>query len=218
MNASGSHSSSSSTSGHDTNDVGEINYLKNEKIYYSSSSNQNDTSLFDSNTVSNVNKYGTANFKIDYMKQKNNSSSIATVESDASSSSSIENKTTSTTSNCGKSSIAHSPFTILPDNNANSNYFASISSSSYSNIISHKPPMSQNLVNANNSKQTPQTLVYSGSNNVYIKSYQPQHSQQMQSQQQYKNHQQLSSSDSPESGYSTPINNLSKKLVYEVIV
>ena len=101
--------------------------------------------------------------------------SVANAESDSASSTSLENKTASTSN--GKSSTTNSPITVEGD--------------------SQLYPYSAK----------PKTLLYNGTNSIYIKTYQ----------QQLKN-------ESPESGYSTPINTtnttttLSKKLVYEVIV
>ncbi len=151
-------------------------------------------------------------YKIDYSQQaqKANASSVATVESDISSSVSIENKTNSLETSGGKtasassstsSSRGHSPPAEVAVATTNG-YFSSMSSSSYTNVT-HKPPTQSGTV-----KPQPQTLVYSGSNNMYMKAYQ----QQTQQMQQHHHH-------SPESGYSTPVGNLmSKKLVYEVIV
>ena len=179
--SSGSHSSGSSSS----------SYLRAEKSYY----HHEHAGVYDANMQS---KY-TTTYKMDYGIK--NPPSVATVESDASSSASIENKTSSTSN--GKSSSSHSPFTILPD--TTTNYFMS---SPYSNA-SHRPQM-------NGMGSHKKTLVYNSSNNMYIKAYQQSH----QSQNGIKPiaHQQQSSDERAESGYSTPINNISKKLVYEVIV
>ncbi|CAF0713218.1 unnamed protein product [Brachionus calyciflorus] len=100
--------------------------------------------------------------------------SVANTESDTASSTSLENKTASTSN--GKSPSNNSPITVEGDNQAY--------------------PYSK-----------PKTLLYNGTNSIYIKTYQ----------------QQIMKNESPESGYSTPINTttsttLNKKLVYEVIV
>lgn len=143
------------------------------------------------------------------MEYPQNTSSIATVESDVSSSISLENNNTNITkSNKTSDAGTHSPFAIITDSNTKSG-FAAITSSSYSNMIS-------NMSQKQSTKQMPQssTLVYSGSGNMYIKTYQ---AQQSQSSQYFNN--QKTILDNSESGYSTPSNNnISKKLVYEVIV
>ena len=107
-----SHSSSSSASTHS----GE-SYMRNEKIYYKNTNNNlvDPSSIFDSN---GQNKYANTNYKCEYSK---NSPSVATLESDASSSTSLDNKTV-TTSNGGKSSTGHSPYTIMTENNHHNSY------------------------------------------------------------------------------------------------
>lgn len=208
-----SHSSSSSASTHS----GE-SYMRNEKIYYKNTNNNlvDPSSIFDSNPQS---RYGNANFKIDYSK---NSPSVATLESDATSSTSLENKTV-TTSNGGKSSTGNSPYTVMTENNHNSYFVTMTSPSTYS------APKTASTLNINQQQQQTSTcqqyvptsrqptLVYNGTNSMYIKTFQHPSYQQatniatIASQQQIK-------SNSPESGYSTPNSNITKKLVYEVIV
>ena len=134
-------------------------------------------------------------YKIEYAQNQQNSSSLATVESDVSSSTSLENKTNSGQST-KQSSANHSPFTLHTESGVNS-YFTGVSSSSYAQ---------QNKGSLRHSHQTkPPTIVYSGSNNIYVKAYQT-------------SAQHLKSNTDNESGYSTPISNITKKLVYEVIV
>lgn len=99
---------------------------------------------------------------------------VKNAESDTVSSSSLENKTASTSN--GKSPSNNSPVTVEGDNQM-----------------------------FNYSK--PKTLLYNGSNSIYIKTYQ----------------QQSSKNDNSDSGFTTPVNptnntTLGKKLVYEVIV
>lgn len=133
-----------------------------------------------------------------YTQNQQNTSSIATVESDVSSS-----------GNGSKSSSNHSPCTVLNDNNTTN--FASISSSSYTNMSKS---------GAKPAPANPTTFLYNGTN--YIKAYQ---TQTMTQQLKQMHHQFINSGnhDSPESGYSTPVNTSNntgtmKKLVYEVIV
>jgi hypothetical protein len=83
--------------------------------------------------------------------------------------------------------------------------------------------MSANAYTLQKSNQAskPHTLVYSGSNNIYIKSAYtqlgPQQQQQQQQYQQQQAHNNLENNNI--SSYSTPLNShLNKKLVYEVIV
>ncbi len=193
LNGSGTHSTSSSASS-----TGYKNELP-------------PNSLFDSSLPKN--KYGltTTSYKIEYGGAQN----MATVDSsDSSSSTSLENKTIST-SNGGKSSSAHSPFTVLNENGHNSShggghYFSPMASNSYSNF---HPKNSSNTLSHTNNKPTvaaPNGLLYNGPTNVYIKTYHQQSS----------NH--PGSDHSQESCYSTPIIthnvNGNKKLVYEVIV
>jgi hypothetical protein len=130
-----------------------------------------------------------------------NASSLATVESDISSSVSIENKPSSINGEASKLNSSNSPFSVINEANKNTNhngYFSPIASStsSYSNKQSLKPT----------------TIVYNSSQNMFIKV-------QNQKQQQQQTSKQVpiikSNHDSPESGYSTPVN---KRLVYEVIV
>lgn len=127
-----------------------------------------------------------------YNQNQQNTSSIATVESDISSSGT-------------KSSQNHSPCTVLSSENTN---IASLSSSSYTNV--------SKVSNNKQQQQQQTTFLYNGTN--YIKT-------QTMTQQLKQMHAQFISSgnhESPESGYSTPINNVNpttmKKLVYEVIV
>lgn len=101
-------------------------------------------------------------------------SAVQNSESDTASSTSLENKTASTSN--GKSPSNNSPVTVEGDNQ---------------------------VFNYSKSK----TLLYNGSNNIYIKTYQ----------------QQALKNDNSDSGFTTPVNatnntTLSKKLVYEVIV
>jgi hypothetical protein len=77
-------------------------------------------------------------------------------------------------------------------------------------VIIQKPPPP--LLQQIQSKAAPQTLVYSGPNNVYIKTYHQQGKSLQMPQSANK------SDGTTESAYSTPVNNISKKLVYEVIV
>ena len=162
-----SHSSGSSTSSHTF-----AKHSNEKTLYYNSNPNKM-MDMFDGA----------------YTQPQNNTSSIATVESDVSS------------SGTSKSSTNHSPYTVMTtDNTAN---FASISSSSYTNMgkVASKPPTSST---------TATTFMYNGSSNMYIKAY---------PQQRFMG----ASHESPESGYSTPVNNsgntmTTKKLVYEVIV
>lgn len=166
----------------------------NEKMFY-----HDEHHLFEANVPT---KYVSNPYKIDFNQ---NFSSVATVESDASSSSSIENKTISTSN--GKSSTSHSPYAVSAENQSNS-YFSS--ASSYSAAMNSQE---------SHTLGKPQTLVYNGSNNIYIKTYQHQ-PQQSQQRNLFTN---ISNNESLESGYSTPINTtnsttLNKKLVYEVIV
>jgi hypothetical protein len=142
------------------------------------------------------------------MEYPQNTSSIATVESDVSSSISIENNNniiSKSVSNSKTSDLTHSPFALITDT-----HNKSIASSSYSNVVSS---MSQKQSIKPNGP-TASTLIYTGSGNMYIKTYQPQQSAQSS---QYFN-QKTILDNNPESGYSTPSNHLSKKLVYEVIV
>jgi hypothetical protein len=203
LNGSGTHSTSSSTSG------GPCEYTTKHEPPTSI--------LFDTNLP---NKYGltTTSYKIEYAGMGNSGvKNMATVESDSSSSTSLENKTIST-SNGGKSSTAHSPFTVLNENgahggNANNNtggHYFSAATNSYSNF---HPKNSLN-------KPTPNGLLYNGPTNVYIKTYHP--PQQQHHQQPAPSSNQSGSDHSQESCYSTPIIthnvNGNKKLVYEVIV
>lgn len=129
-----------------------------------------------------------------------NASSLATVESDISSSVSIENKPSSINGEVTKMNGSNSPFSVINEANNNqvnhNGYFSPISSStsSYSNKHSLKPT----------------TIVYNSSQNMFIKVQNQKQSQQVASKQVP-----IIKNDSPESGYSTPVN---KRLVYEVIV
>jgi hypothetical protein len=179
--------------------------------------NNNKMNIIDQNVYDheNIQKYP---YKMEYPQ---NTSSIATVESDVSSSISLENtnhnnnnnKSNNKTSDLTLTSTltTHSPFAVISDTNTttttnNKNGFISIASSSYSNVISN---MSQRQTGKSPASST---LIYSGTGNMYIKTYQPQ-----QQQQPYFNQKSiLDNNDS--NNYSTPNNNLSKKLVYEVIV
>ena len=152
------------------------------------------------------------------MEYPQNTSSIATVESDVSSSISIENSNnnhliTKSGSNSKTSDLTHSPFALKTDN-TNSK---SIASSSYSNVVSNMSQKQSSAIKPGG--LTASTLIYTGSGNMYIKTYQPQYQQQQSSSSsQYFNQNKTILDNNPESGYSTPSNHLSKKLVYEVIV
>lgn len=187
----GSSSSSSSTS--------------STKNYYNTKANMIEQNLYD---PSNAQKYLTNSYKLEYPQ---NTSSIATVESDVSSSISLENANNSNNNNKSSSktsdlTTSHSPFAIITDSNTKSG-FASISSSSYSNMISNHAKSTKPVASS--------TLVYNGgSGSMYIKAYQA--TQQQTQSSQYFNPKTILDN---ENGYSAPNNNtVSKKLVYEVIV
>lgn len=178
-----------------------------------------------------INKYGITSYKIDYRQhQVTSSNKMAHTESDSSSSTSLENKTMSTSN--GKSSSSHSPFTILHENqhsttNNLGGYFSPLASNSYSNFrpnnySSHHVVGPTTLHNSLN--KPPTGLAYnSGTTSVYVKAANA--------------FQSSSVADSQEeSAYSTPViggannpatsssassngsSSNNKKLVYEVIV
>lgn len=168
----------------------------NEKTFYSS---QNEPTV-------NIFGYSQTDHHLHQQQHLNHNhhhhhlSSIATVESDASSSTSLENKTTST-SNGGKSSSTHSPYTLTTNDSTNQPYLTSASMSATSYTLQKS-----------NQTNKPHTLVYTGANNIYIKSGFSQ--QQPNNQKQFPIDANLESSS-----YSTPTNtSTNKKLVYEVIV
>jgi len=160
--------------------------------YYNSTTGNKVIDMYDPNIQSRY-IYGSNGL---HVVANNNATSISTAESDISSS-----------GNGSKSSVTHSPYTVLTDQNSN---FTSVTASNYSKASA-----------SNGQQKQATTFVYNGTN--YIKAYQTQTMNQ-----QFKQmHQQYvttngSSQESPESGYSTPINVVNsstiKKLVYEVIV
>jgi len=177
----------------------------------SSSSSSSSSSNYNINSAeSNKNYRNEASIIYEAHKYVQNASSLGTVESDVSSSASIENKTV-TTSN-GKSSSSHSPFTILNESNQINGYFSPVATSSFTQgIVTSKPPLQQ-------ASKSNQGMLYNGSNNWYVKAPQQ---QTLQMKQTSKTNDVASSSSTTSSNtdsYTAPILNLHKKLVYEVIV
>lgn len=184
-----SHSSSSSASG--------------QNQYYQTSSSKI-IDMYDPNVMQNryYSQHGTQN-----------TSSIATVESDISSS-----------GNGSKSSTNHSPYTVMTDQNtpqySQQQHQASMANSSYAA-----------MTNGNKMKQQQQqqsSFIYNNGNANYIKAMAPYQTATLTQQMKQMHHQFVnaaSNQESPESGYSTPVTNTNgnpngtmKKLVYEVIV
>jgi hypothetical protein len=197
---------------HILNGSSSSNSSSSSRNFYNNNNN-NKMNIIDQNVFDheNIQKYP---YKMEYPQ---NTSSIATVESDVSSSISLENTNHNNNKSNNKTSdltltstlTTHSPFAIISDTNTttnNKNGFISIASSSYSNVISN---MSQRQTGKSPASST---LIYSGTGNMYIKTYQPQQ------QQQYFNQKSILDNNDGNNNYSTPNNNLSKKLVYEVIV
>ena len=147
-------------------------------------------------------------FKQQIPISEQNTSSIATVESDISSA-----------GNGSKSSTNHSPNTATAADNSNHGQFgASMANSSYSTVANNNSRMQ--------SRQNQSSFIYNGSN--YIKAMAPYQTATLTQQMKQMHHQFVSAAsnqESAESGYSTPLANTAgnaggtmKKLVYEVIV
>jgi hypothetical protein len=167
-------------------------------------------------------------YKIDYSQNAQNTSAIATIQSDVSSSTSLENRMSQEKADDSQQNDNTDTSTT------NNRCLSTLPSASYT-MITQKPPLKQQSMTSSPSQTVssatskPQTLIYSGSNNMYMKAYQQQQQQQHLHQGSHSNimsknppiasHQSNIHNHSPESGYSTPVSNiLNKKLVYEVIV
>ena len=155
-----------------------------------------------SNNIFDLFNLVTNSYNMEYPK---NTSSIATVESDVLSSISIENNNNLIRNSVACNKTSESPFALITDTNNKS-----ITSSSYSNLVSNMSQKQSNKL----SGPTPSTLIYTESGNMFIKTYQPQQSIQSS---QYFNQKTILDNNS-DNTYASPITQISKKLVYEVIV